>query len=152
MCRLNEGEKCHNQCTEIVKKHGSFRGSALAETHWRSACFATRYRRQAAAHKVRGLVQSLDISAAWEAGTSPFAEKILQMWARQDCCFRQPVWSRKWPVWSRRLMKKDVSFTSLGCWRDALLEVNLVSSLADHLIWYCLRYSRIPAKTLWKQS
>lgn len=36
----------------------------LAETHWGSACFASQGRRQAAAHKVRELVQSLDISTA----------------------------------------------------------------------------------------
>lgn len=36
----------------------------LAETHWESACFAAHGRRQAAAHKVRELVQSLDISVA----------------------------------------------------------------------------------------
>jgi len=35
----------------------------LAEAHWESPCFATHSRRQAAAHKVRGFVQSLDISA-----------------------------------------------------------------------------------------
>lgn len=36
----------------------------LAETDWESAWLATQGRRQAAAHKVRCLVQSLDISSA----------------------------------------------------------------------------------------